>query len=50
MTHPEIASPDLIGVCAVVVCLGALRHVYKIVCRARILEKRIKVTQDWKLK
>jgi len=39
-----------IVVCAVLVCVGPLRHVYKIVCRARILEKGVKVTQDWKPK
>ena len=32
--------------CVIVVCIRALRHVYKIVCRARILENGIKVMQN----
>jgi hypothetical protein len=35
---------------AIVIFAGAIRHVYKIVGWARILENGIKVTQNWKPK
>jgi len=39
-----------INVSAIDLRVGALRHVYKIVCRAKTLENGINVTQGWKPK
>jgi len=39
-----------INVPAIDIRVGALRHVYKIVCRAKTLENGINVTQGWKPK
>src|ERR1039458_2608486 len=36
-----------INVPAIDLRVGALRHIYKIVCRARFLENGINVTQGW---
>ncbi len=49
-TAAESCAAAPIIVCAIIVCVATFRHVYKIVCRARILEDGIRVTQDWKPK